>query len=264
MDIRFLINLSYIRATYLNLWSLNWDAFAKFSQSVRANFEPDHLKMSDASQETDFTLDLCDNILQQCASMPSPRRLHRQSTENDDSDNFLLQVKTFESNYGQCDVKENVSLNLRRPAARATRIFWILGTASSARTCRPMVTSTGARRRIAEIVSRPGRFWTWTDIERRGMKGQKRVVPTFVDAWRGGRWQRWVNFATNWEKVRIDIFFIIFRLREIVPRLWCTDRYQHCSLANFARGSFKWRRMEIMMLDICQETRNWFARNDRI
>ncbi|XP_014475328.1 PREDICTED: uncharacterized protein LOC106744805 [Dinoponera quadriceps] len=42
--------------------------------------------------ETDIVVDLCDNVLQQCAAVPSPRRLHRQSMENDDADSFLLQA----------------------------------------------------------------------------------------------------------------------------------------------------------------------------
>jgi len=43
--------------------------------------------------------------------------------DNDVADNFLLQVKTFESNYGKSNEKENVSPNLRRPAVPAARIF---------------------------------------------------------------------------------------------------------------------------------------------
>ncbi|XP_032684236.1 uncharacterized protein LOC116850276 isoform X3 [Odontomachus brunneus] len=42
--------------------------------------------------DMDLTVDLCDNVLQQCATVPSPRRLLRQSTENDDADSFLLQA----------------------------------------------------------------------------------------------------------------------------------------------------------------------------
>lgn len=156
------------------------------------NFEPNNLRTSNASpQDMDLTVDLCDNVLQQCATLPSPRRLHRQSTENDDADSFLLQVKTFESNYGQSDVKENVSPNLRRPAVHATRIFWISETASPARTCHPKVTSTEARKKITRIVSFLTRSWTWTDTERRAMEGKKRsrVVLAFVDVKRWGRRQ---------------------------------------------------------------------------
>jgi len=65
-------------------------------------------------------MDLCDNVLQECVS---PRRLHRQQSMDNDADNFLLQVKTFESNYGKSNEKENVSPNLRRPAVPAARIF---------------------------------------------------------------------------------------------------------------------------------------------
>ncbi|XP_072756885.1 uncharacterized protein [Anoplolepis gracilipes] len=63
-------------------------------------------------------MDLCDNGLQQCTIM-SPRRLHRQSMESDVADSFLLQVKTFESNYGKSDEKENVSPYIYRPAVHA-------------------------------------------------------------------------------------------------------------------------------------------------
>ncbi|KAH0950916.1 hypothetical protein HN011_002475 [Eciton burchellii] len=42
--------------------------------------------------ETDSTMDLCDNVLQECVS---PRRLHRQqSMDNDVADNFLLQASS--------------------------------------------------------------------------------------------------------------------------------------------------------------------------
>lgn len=66
-------------------------------------------------------MDFCDNALQQCTTV-SPRRLHRQPPMDNDADNFLLQVNTFENNYYKNDEKENVFLNLCRPAAPA-RIF---------------------------------------------------------------------------------------------------------------------------------------------
>lgn len=72
-----------------------------------------------AQEPSNNTMDLCDNALQQCTTM-SPRQLHRQPPmESDVADNFLLQVKTFESNYAKSDEKENVSPNLHRPAVPA-------------------------------------------------------------------------------------------------------------------------------------------------
>lgn len=72
-----------------------------------------------AQETSNNAMDLCDNALQQCTTM-SPRRLRRQpSMESDVADNFLLQVKTFENNYGKSDEKENVSPNLHRPAVPA-------------------------------------------------------------------------------------------------------------------------------------------------
>lgn len=66
-------------------------------------------------------MDFCDNVLQ---GYVSPRRSHRQqSMDNDVADNFLLQVKNFETNYRKSNEKENVSLNLRRLAVPAARIF---------------------------------------------------------------------------------------------------------------------------------------------
>lgn len=72
--------------------------------------------------------------------------------ENDGTDSFLLQVKTYESNYSEINEKENISPNLHRPAAHAARIFWVSETAL-ARNCLPMVISIEAKRGIVEIIS---------------------------------------------------------------------------------------------------------------
>nr|XP_012221938.1 PREDICTED: uncharacterized protein LOC105671946 [Linepithema humile] len=77
--------------------------------------------VDDKKFEMGSAVDFCDNVMQQCATV-SPQRLHRQPMENA-ADSFLLQVKTFESNYGKSDEKENVSPNLHRLAAPAAQIF---------------------------------------------------------------------------------------------------------------------------------------------
>ncbi|XP_011064621.1 PREDICTED: uncharacterized protein LOC105152189 [Acromyrmex echinatior] len=53
--------------------------------------EGDIVKVIDDKPKFENTLDLCDNVLQQCTTM-SPRRLHRQPPIENDSDNFLLQA----------------------------------------------------------------------------------------------------------------------------------------------------------------------------
>ncbi|KAL6268477.1 hypothetical protein P5V15_001610 [Pogonomyrmex californicus] len=70
--------------------------------------EGDIVKVLDEKPKFESTLDLCDNVLQQCATM-SPRRLHRQPPMENDADNFLLQVNTFHNNYYMSDEKENIS-----------------------------------------------------------------------------------------------------------------------------------------------------------
>lgn len=111
-------------------------------------------------------MDFCDNTLQQCAAV-SPRRLHRQPTESDVTDNFLLQVKReiIETNYDKIDEKENIPSNLRRLTVPAAQIFWISRTVSPVRICRLVVTSRGAKR-IARIVLRLMTCWIWTDRAR--------------------------------------------------------------------------------------------------
>ncbi|XP_039305498.1 uncharacterized protein LOC105205750 isoform X3 [Solenopsis invicta] len=53
--------------------------------------EGDIVKVIDDKPKFENTMDLCDNALQQCATV-SPRRLHRQPQMENDADNFLLQA----------------------------------------------------------------------------------------------------------------------------------------------------------------------------
>ncbi|XP_018398722.1 PREDICTED: uncharacterized protein LOC108776560 [Cyphomyrmex costatus] len=53
--------------------------------------EGDIIKVIDNKAKFENTLDLCDNVLQQCTTL-SPRRLHRQPPIENDADNFLLQA----------------------------------------------------------------------------------------------------------------------------------------------------------------------------
>ncbi|XP_036147463.1 uncharacterized protein LOC105835607 [Monomorium pharaonis] len=72
--------------------------------------EGDIVKVIDDKSKFESTMNFCDSALQQCATV-SPRRMYRQPPMENDTDNFLLQVNTFENNYYKGDDKENVFRN---------------------------------------------------------------------------------------------------------------------------------------------------------